>query len=346
MMVRITDRCGRHRWNSDQNPPLEDRAGVQWPRFRGRTGNPRENLTPEGKGTYKTGPRISFVKSPDVADGVALRFEFDRLQTRAHRRTARRVVATASLAAFAAIAAGCVVVPAPMTKRVRGYAGEPPNNTVDMKFLRIGETKREDVLQNLHWADSGISEDRLFWGRWISSGSGWAWAVAGGASSESGANRNWAVHNLLVEFDENGIVNQVHEATDSQLLAQLCDALVRSKVPPLELRNPIEVKAKHQRRTQGDENIVLQLERNALEVKKWDDGKHDFRVSPERIERVATSGLGDPFFAQVSMHLSQKTAAGSNPSFIMRPADLLVFAKYLQLVHPSALPAQISEGKR
>lgn len=271
-------------------------------------------------------------------------FDFHRLQIRTHRRIAHRVAATASLAAFAVIATSCVA-PVAMTKRVRGYAGEPTNNTVDLKFLRIGETKREDVLQNLHWADSGIKEDRLFWGRWISSGSGWVWAVAGGASFESGANRNWEAHNLLVEFDENGIVNQVHEVNDSQLLAQLCDALVRSKVPPLELGSPIEVKGKHRRRTQEDEYIVLQLERDALQVKGWDDGKRDFRVSPEKIERVTTSGMGDPFFAEVSLHLSQKTAAGLNPSFIMRPADLLVFAKYVQLVQPSALPLRISEGK-
>ncbi len=64
-----------------------------------------------------------------------------------------------------------------MTKRVQGYSGQSVNNTVDLKFIRIGETKRTDVLQNLHWADSGIKDERLFWGRWISSGSGVVWAV-------------------------------------------------------------------------------------------------------------------------------------------------------------------------
>jgi hypothetical protein len=87
------------------------------------------------------------------------------------------------------------------------------------------------------------------------------------------------------------------------------------------------------------------LERTSLQVKNWDDGKHDIQVSPEKIERVTSSGIGDPFFAQVSLHLSQKTAAGSNPSFIMRPADLLIFAKFVQLVQPSALLTQIPEGK-
>jgi len=36
-----------------------------------------------------------------------------------------------------------------MTKRVQGYSGQSVNNTVDLKFIRIGETKRTDVLQNL-----------------------------------------------------------------------------------------------------------------------------------------------------------------------------------------------------
>jgi hypothetical protein len=73
------------------------------------------------------------------------------------------------MVAVAVVAAGCLVAPVPMTKRVIGYRGKPANNKFDLKFLRVGETKRADVLQDLHWADSEIKDERLFWGRWISS---------------------------------------------------------------------------------------------------------------------------------------------------------------------------------
>jgi len=110
-----------------------------------------------------------------------------RLPTKATRRTNSHLLSAACIVAVVVVATGCLVAPVPMTKRVRGYSGPPANNTVDLKFLRVGETKREDVLQNLHWADSQIKDQRLFWGRWISSGSGIVWGAGAGTSGTGGA---------------------------------------------------------------------------------------------------------------------------------------------------------------
>jgi len=249
----------------------------------------------------------------------------------------------ACVALFAAIGAGCLVAPVPMTKRVRGYSGQPVNNTVDLKFLRAGETKRYDVLENLHWADSEIKDERLFWGRWIGSGSGIVWGIGAGTSGAGGAERHWVAHNLFVEFDARGIVSQVHEVKDEGIVSQLAAAFVRYESGDLDLSSPVEVKAKHRKSRDDEGDIVVHLELNAMRVENSYGRKHDFQISPDRIQKVTTSGTGDPVFARVHLHLSGRTPAGSDPSLDMRPAALLAFAKYLHKVRPSALEVQLPD---
>ena len=226
-----------------------------------------------------------------------------------------------------------------MTKRVQGYSGQPANNKFDLKFLRVGETKRDDVLQNLHWADSEIKNERLFWGRWISSGAGIVWGVGAGTSGSGGAERHWAAHNLFVEFDEHGTVSQVHEVPDDGIMSQLNEAFARNKPADPDLPGPVELKGKHRKsREVGD--VTLHLTPDAMRVEYSYGSKHNFQVSPDKIQQLTTSGTGDPVFTQVHLHLSEKTAAGSDPSFDLRPADLLAFAEYLHKLRPSSLAAR------
>ena len=248
------------------------------------------------------------------------------------------------IAAVAVVATGWLVAPVPMTKRVRGYSGQPANNKFDLKFLRVGETRRDDVLQNLHWADSEIQGERLFWGRWISSGSGIVWAVGGGYSGGGGAERHWAAHNLFVEFDDHGTVSQVHEVPDSEIVSQLNEAFAHNSPADLDLSSPVELKAKHPKSNSiGD--VVVHLTLEALRVENSYGSKRNFQISPEKIQQLTTSGTTDPVFTQVHLHLSEKTQAGTDPSFDMRPAELLAFAEYLRKVNPSAL-APHTQSKR
>ena len=267
------------------------------------------------------------------------------LPTKATRRTTLHLLSAACIVAVVVVATGCLVAPVPMTKRVRGYSGPPANNTVDLKFLRVGETKREDVLQNLHWADSQIKDQRLFWGRWISSGSGIVWGVGAGTSGTGGAERHWVAHNLFVEFDDRGIASQVHEVQDDGIVPQLAEAFVRNDPGDLDLSSPVELKAKHRKsHEEGDVAVLLALD--VIRVENSYGRKRDFHVSPEKIQQVTTSGTGDPVFTQVHLHLSERTPAGSDPSFDMRPAALFLFVEYLHKVRPSGLGAQSPDSKR
>jgi hypothetical protein len=236
------------------------------------------------------------------------------------------------------VAAGCLVAPVPMTKRVQGYSGQPINNAADVKFVRVGETKREDVLQNFHWADSGIKDGRLFWGRWITSGSGVVWGVGGlggGTSGEGSVSRQWVAHNLFVRFDEHGIVSQVHEVPDGEIVSQLA-AFMLNEARDLDISTPIELQGKH-RKSHSIGDIVVHLRLDSVRVDHSYGSKHNFQVSPDKIQRLTTSDTGDPVFTQVHLHLTEKTPAGSDPSFDLRPPELFVFASYLRKVQPSAL---------
>jgi hypothetical protein len=243
------------------------------------------------------------------------------------------------MACFVAVtvAAGCVVAPIPMIKRVRGYSGEPTTDTMDLKFIRVGETKHDEVSQHLHWADSGVKEERLFWGRWISSGSGVAWGIGGGNSAVGDVERHWVAHNLFVQFDEHGTVSQVQEVPDGEIMSQL-GAFVLKNALDLDLSSPVEIQGKH-RKSNSIGDIVVHLRLDSLRVENAYGSKKNFQVAPEKIQQVTTSGTGDPVFTQVHLHLSEKTRAGSDPSFDLRPAELFVLVRYLRRVRPSALGA-------
>lgn len=240
----------------------------------------------------------------------------------------------------AVVTAGCLVAPVPLTKRVRGYLGQPANDKFDLKFLRVGETKREDVLQKLQWADTEIKDERLFWGRWISSGSGVVWGVGGPGGGAGGADRHWVAHNLFVEFDDHGTVSQVHEVPDGEIVSQLNEAFVRNNPADLDVSSPVELKAKH-RKSNSIGDVVVHLTPETMRVENSYGSKRNFQVSPQKIQQLTTSGTADPVFTQVHLHLSEKTPAGTDPFFDMRPAELLAFAEYLRKVHPAALASHL-----
>ena len=84
-------------------------------------------------------------------------------------------------------------------------------------------------------------------------------------------------------------------------------------------------------------DIAVHLRLDSLRVENAYGSKKNFQVAPEKIQQVTASDTGDPIFTRVHLHLSERTPAGSDPSFDMRPAELFVLARYLRSVRPSAL---------
>jgi hypothetical protein len=131
-------------------------------------------------------------------------------------------------------------------------------------------------------------------------------------------------------------VTQVHEVPDSEIVSQLKEAFVRTNPADLDLSSPVDLPAKH-RKSNSIGDVAVHLTPEALRVENSYGSKRNFQVSPDKIQQMTTSGTTDPVFTQVHLHLSEKTPAGTDPSFDMRPAELLAFAQYLRKVHSSAL---------
>jgi outer membrane protein assembly factor BamE (lipoprotein component of BamABCDE complex) len=109
---------------------------------------------------------------------------------------------------------GCAGV-GPLPRRTHTPQGTEEN--VHLDFLRVGQTRREDVREKLKAFDTGVQSERYFVGRWTSST--WAWfAVAQGGGA---GDRHWSTTNLLIEFDENGVVKKFESFPDKDLSREL-----------------------------------------------------------------------------------------------------------------------------
>ncbi len=116
------------------------------------------------------------------------------------------------------LCAGCVGV-TPLPKRTRTAQGQVKN--VDPSFIRVGHTSRAEVLEKLKPFDTGFQSNRFFLGR--SSTSKWgAWIIVAGELQAAGAaGRLWHISNLLVEFDDKGVVKNFEVFPDKFLVPKL-----------------------------------------------------------------------------------------------------------------------------
>lgn len=152
-----------------------------------------------------------------------------------------RLALTAFVCAFCC---GCVV-PIHTAKKTRVATGQLTTNTTDLSFIKAGTTSRADVIERLGWMDTGIKDDRFFIGRWAESSWGVLWfgAVPYGAAGDW--TRKWNAHNVLIDFDENGVVQQVSYFADKDTLATLSSLVSKYPSHTLDLSTPIEVPVEH-----------------------------------------------------------------------------------------------------
>lgn len=147
----------------------------------------------------------------------------------------RRGLALALSIAFSLI--GCIGATR-LPERTRGQQG--PTQKINLDFLQSGKTPRTEVAEKLKPIDAGVKSDRFFVGRWdTSKWGGWVFLVGlGGATG--GASRLWRDTNLLIEFDDSGVVKTYETFPDKLLLTKL-DPVVNEAVLPAEDRMDVSV---------------------------------------------------------------------------------------------------------
>lgn len=115
----------------------------------------------------------------------------------------------------------CVPVPVRKPPSVRGPAGVSVGTSPDYAFISPHQTTREEVIRRLGWTDVGLNDSRLFWGRWETSTKGRVEIMIIPQVGTAGESRVWVSHNILVEFDENGVVASAREVEDKSLTSEL-----------------------------------------------------------------------------------------------------------------------------
>ncbi len=222
----------------------------------------------------------------------------------------------------------------PMIKRERGPNGdELPKNSLDLSFVQPGITTRDEVLAKLSTIDSGYSDPLLFWGRWASSNWGYGWMVVapspngGGAAGAGDGKRVWHVHNVLITFDENGMVKNKDVLNDDQPLWRELHKYVGT-LPPADSSEVVSFAYGKS----GAEQIAFSADGITAGHSR---GKiRSVRFAPNKIVRFSHSGPLDkresPGTTCHVLQLSENTAFGKKIRFCADPRNMIAIFRYLQ----------------
>jgi hypothetical protein len=163
-----------------------------------------------------------------------------------------------------------------------------------MGFLESAAVQQKDVADKLASIDTGYRDPHLFWGRWADSKWGYWWLAmavvpgAGGGSPAAAGNakRIWHVKNLLVTFDDNGVMQKREVIDDDRILWRRLHEHV-AMMPALDLSQPefLSVDTPHSR--------PILLHREYFEVtaaKKAPCASLPVPSSKSRMRRAKTKG--------------------------------------------------------
>lgn len=176
----------------------------------------------------------------------------------------------------------------PLPKRTRTPEGTEVKN-VDLTFIHPGQTTRDEVREKLKLIDTGYRGDHFFLGRWSSSTWG-GWIIAAGMCCDAagGGGRVWKSGNLLVEFDDAGIVKRSERFDDTKAIRVLAAVAENS---PLQLTAPLELSVQYWNTVNAGRvpaKIVLSPSSFDFEELGGRKKKHKFSLSAKDVLRLET----------------------------------------------------------
>ena len=235
----------------------------------------------------------------------------------------------------------CVIVPMKLPTRTISTSGE--DRKVDLSFIQAGTTRKEEVVQKLGWLDTGLQDRKLFWGRWVSS----SWGVSAIPREPV---RIWGNHNVLIEFDEQGLVQRSQVVPDKDLNGQLQQWLERMKEQPLDLSTPIELDVAPCSGFYYDDGIARII--LSADFAEFTRGVIPYiKVSRVKIVRISAShrtakGKENPFCISQSIQFSEEIEGHREISMAVNASTLLTLLRYFGLAPPNSsrrtAPARIS----
>ena len=212
---------------------------------------------------------------------------------------------------------------------------------IDLTFLRVGFTTRDEVKEKLQGIDTKIDDRSLFWGRWETSD--WVWApmlapYLGG--------RDWAPQNVLITYDQAGRVKEWKIVKDKQLLKEL-DLLLGDV--PLDPSRPVHLYMKVQSTSPDVEEMILSPDHldyrgsRSLTIARRNLTGLSVRpeVLPEADPTNRPQPQPDPSHIWIRIHFSKRTIRGKSLTAGVDPAGFLLLRSYVK----ARPPAQKHFGK-
>jgi hypothetical protein len=170
----------------------------------------------------------------------------------------------------------CVVPPLPLTHRT-----ETPNGTKlpDLDFIQVGLTTREQVEQNLPSLDTGATPG-MFWGRYNHS-----------VISDPGGSRHWNRTNLIITYDDRGVVKTERREGDDHMNLILRDWLATR--PKQNFRTEVRLVAtilshKFSGAIRSPSELVLCQDSFGV-IERGPNAKPEFHAPPEKIRRIQSA---------------------------------------------------------
>jgi hypothetical protein len=197
-----------------------------------------------------------------------------------------------------------------------------PKMSTDYAFIKVRQTRGQEVLQRLGWADVGLGVPGFLWFRWDDASpyvKAQSSRVVPPKAVNSG-NRKKKMCNLLVELDNSDVVVRVENVKDGDLMPKFFTWASRSEQAPAKLSSL--AKSRYPVTTDGRQghNWLMSVDVDAL--KFWDGIRLRWFIVPyKKIRSVKMNGK-----------------AGVNPNFTLRFQDEYVWGKKLNIsVKPDEL---------
>jgi hypothetical protein len=237
--------------------------------------------------------------------------------------------------------AGRVVVPIKMRTRVEAPAGT--KHVISKNDFIPGKTPREDVEGRYGAAAVETDAAGLFWGRFRASSWAFAAFTALPAPYATGG-RLWGVRNLIVTFDENGLVRDSFVVSEGDLHRRLRRALVEVSAHPRESAQPLSIHGRDPNPEESGRSVDLELTSAGAVVTRHPRVGRDGRPRSETavvtvaladIESLTVGhGGSDPYAVEVVLKFRSKTSVGDHLKFPVDPRDALTIARWWAHVRP------------
>lgn len=224
------------------------------------------------------------------------------------------------------VCSGCLAIPMRAPAKTKTPEGTELKRTVGLEFLQTGKTTRQEVESALGWIATDVTtdlrDDRFFLGRWAESNWGVAWAAGGYYAAAGGWNRYWKLHNLLIDFDECGVVRQITQIPNEDLFQALRERVRGDPGYPLDLSAAIEIPVEYLRTGQtfpgklvlGRDSFAFARQQNPKK-KKPKAQPFEFETARDNIRELLAVNRGDvesnqPKFWAVRIEFNHALAVG------------------------------------